>query len=68
MAFQTVFKRYELGYRYRERLHLYGGVTATVKMPISLSAPVIVPGDNSPTVSTVDSVTQELDENGVFWG
>ena len=45
-----------------------GGVTATVKMPVSLSALVIVPGDNSPTVSTVDSVTQELDENGVFWG
>ena len=44
-----------------------GDVTATVKMPLSLSATVIILGDNSPTTSTESSTSETLDENGVAW-
>lgn len=44
-----------------------GNTTATVKMPVSLSAYVIVLGDNSANISTENSTTQKLDENGVAW-
>ncbi len=40
---------------------------ATVKMPVSLSAIVIVLGDNSPSITTESSTDLELDCNGVFW-
>ena len=43
------------------------GTTATVKMPVAMSAYVIVLGDNSPRVSTESSVSDTLDENGVAW-
>lgn len=44
-----------------------GDTTATIKMPISLSAVVIVLGDNSPSITTESSTTASLDENGVAW-
>ena len=44
-----------------------GDSTATVKMPVSLSAVVIVLGDNSPSVKTENSTSALLDENGVAW-
>ena len=44
-----------------------GDTTATVKMPVSLSAYVVVLGDSSPSLKTVTSSAQTLDENGVSW-
>lgn len=44
-----------------------GDKTATVKMPVSMSAYVIVLGDSSATISAEASVNAELDENGVCW-
>lgn len=44
-----------------------GNTTATVKMPLSLSALVIVLGDNSPSITTESTTNQTLDENGVAW-
>lgn len=44
-----------------------GNQTATVKIPLSMSAYVIVLGDSSPDVSTESSTSASLDENGVAW-
>ena len=44
-----------------------GGTTATVKMPVSLSAVIIVLGDNSPSIKTESSTSVSLDGNGVAW-
>ena len=44
-----------------------GSTTATIKMPVSLSAVVIVLGDNSPSIKTEASTSEALDENGVAW-
>ena len=44
-----------------------GNTTATIKMPVSLSAVVIVLGDNSPSIKTEASTSEALDENGVAW-
>ena len=44
-----------------------GDTTATIKMPVSLSAVVIVLGDNSPSITTESTSTQTFDENGVSW-
>ena len=44
-----------------------GSTTATVRMPVSLSAMVIVLGDSSPSIETESSSSQTLDENGVAW-
>ena len=44
-----------------------GNKTATIKMPVSLSAIVVVLGDNSPSISTESSASMALDENGVAW-
>ena len=41
--------------------------TVTIKMPVSLSAMVIVLGDNSPSIKTESSTNLTLDENGVTW-
>ena len=44
-----------------------GDTTATIKMPVSLSAVIIVLGDNSPSIKTEISTSASLDENGVAW-
>ena len=44
-----------------------GGTTVTVKIPVSLTAMIIVLGDSAPKITTEDSTTQVLDENGVAW-
>ena len=44
-----------------------GETQATVKMPVSISAVVIVLGDNSPRTNVESSTSQTLDENGVAW-
>jgi len=44
-----------------------GNTTATVKMPVSLSATVIVLGDNSPSITSESSTSAVLDQNGVAW-
>ena len=44
-----------------------GDMRATIKMPVSLSAMVIVLGDNSPSINTESSTAEALDENGVAW-
>ena len=44
-----------------------GNTAATVKMPVSISALVIVLGDNSPSVTTENFANQTLDSNGVAW-
>ena len=44
-----------------------GSTTDTVKMPISLSAMVVVLGDNTATVNTETSTSAKLDDNGVSW-
>lgn len=45
-----------------------GNVTATVKMPVSISsALVIILGDASPSVKTESTTAQTLDENGLSW-
>lgn len=44
-----------------------GDATATLKIPASLSAMIIVLGSNSPSISTVSSTEQALDDNGVAW-
>ena len=44
-----------------------GSTTATIKMPVSLSAIVVVLGDKSPSITTESATTQTLDENGVAW-
>ena len=44
-----------------------GDTTVTVKMPVSLSAMVIVLGDSSPKITTEKTTNQVLDENGMSW-
>ena len=44
-----------------------GNQTATIKMPASISAYVIVLGDNSPSITTESTASVTLDENGVAW-
>ena len=44
-----------------------GETTATVKLPVSISAVIVVLGDNAPAVSTESATAQTLDENGVAW-
>ena len=44
-----------------------GGGTATVKMPTSINALVIVLGDSSPSVTAESAVSVALDQNGVAW-
>ena len=44
-----------------------GNTTATIKMPVSLSAIVVVLGDKSPSITTEGSTAEMLDENGVAW-
>ncbi|MBQ8371314.1 MAG: carbohydrate-binding domain-containing protein [Clostridia bacterium] len=44
-----------------------GSQTATIKMPTSMSAYVIVLGDTSPSITIESSVPVSLDENGVAW-
>ena len=44
-----------------------GGKTATVQMPVSLSAIVVVLGDSSPSIMTEGTTDASLDENGVAW-
>ncbi len=44
-----------------------GDHTATIQMPVSLSAMVIVLGDSAPNVKTAASAGVTLDENGVCW-
>lgn len=41
--------------------------TVTIKIPVSLSAMVIVLGSNSSKINTVTSTNETLDENGVAW-
>ena len=41
--------------------------TATIKMPLSLSAFIVVLGDNSPSINTESTTNVVLDENGVAW-
>ena len=44
-----------------------GNTTATIKMPVSLSAIVVVLGDKSPSITTEGSTAEMLDDNGVAW-
>ena len=44
-----------------------GNQTANVKMPVSMSAYVIVLGDSSPSVSVEEKSSLTFDENGVAW-
>jgi len=44
-----------------------GQTAASIKMPVSLSATVIVLGSNSASVTTVTSTNLKLDNNGVHW-
>ncbi len=44
-----------------------GSTTATIKMPVSLSAIVVVLGDKSPSITTEGSTVEMLDDNGVAW-
>ena len=44
-----------------------GNQTATMKMPASISAYVIVLGDSSPSITTESTASVTLDENGVAW-
>ncbi len=44
-----------------------GGNIATIKMPASISAKVIVLGDTSPSIGTESSTSLTLDSNGVSW-
>lgn len=43
------------------------GCTAYVKVPTSLSALIVVLGDNSPSISTVGSIDVQLDKNGIYF-
>ncbi len=44
-----------------------GSSTATVKMPMTLSALIIVLGDKSASVKSKASSSAVLDDNGVAW-
>lgn len=44
-----------------------GNASATIKMPESISALVIVLGDTSPSIKTASSSSLSLDSNGVAW-
>ena len=44
-----------------------GNTTATIQMPVLLSAIVVVLGDKSATIQTETSTSQVLDSNGVAW-
>jgi hypothetical protein len=44
-----------------------GDSTATIKIPASMSALVLTLGDNSPNIDTKNSVSVNLDDNGVAW-
>lgn len=44
-----------------------GNATATIKIPVSLSAMVIVLGSSSAKINTASSTSETLDENGVSW-
>ena len=39
----------------------------TIRMPVSLSAYVIVLGDNSPSFKTEERIDENFDGNGVAW-
>lgn len=45
----------------------FGDVTATVQMPVSLSAYVVALGNSSATLTSATSTTATLDANGVAW-
>ena len=42
-------------------------VTATIQMPLAMSAQLVILGDNAPSITTQSSTMQILDENGVAW-
>ena len=44
-----------------------GDVSATVKMPVTMSATVIVLGDKSASIKNESETSLTLDENGVAW-
>ena len=44
-----------------------GNHSATIQMPVSLSALVVVLGDKSASLQTATSTSQTLDSNGVAW-
>lgn len=44
-----------------------GSQRATIQMPVSLSAIVVVLGDKAATVKTESSTDVTLDANGVAW-
>ena len=44
-----------------------GQGTVTLRMPVAMSALVVVLGDSAPDIKTVDSVSVTLDRNGVCW-
>ena len=44
-----------------------GNGTAIVRMPVAMSATVVVLGDSSPGVDVKTSVSEVLDANGVCW-
>ena len=44
-----------------------GNTTATIKIPVSISAMVIVLGSSSAKINTASSTSETLDENGVNW-
>ena len=44
-----------------------GNETATVKMPVTLSAYVVILGSNSASITSSASTSEPLDENGVCW-
>ena len=44
-----------------------GNATATIRLPLSLSAQVVILGDTAPNVRTESSTDLNLDSNGVAW-
>lgn len=44
-----------------------GQMTATIKIPVSLSAMVVALGSNSASISIIASTDLALDHNGVHW-
>jgi len=44
-----------------------GDMSAAIRMPVAISATVVVLGDNSPDIETEASVSLSLDTNGVAW-
>lgn len=66
--FSSIGKSTQVSISYDSYLVVEVGDTAlTLDMPVSMSAMVVVLGDNSPRIDVTTSTSETFDENGMSW-